>query len=243
MKQKTRVFVIDAGNTSIKTGFFDDNELRETRRFSPADISALFDWVMEADTAQIVLSSVLSEDDTDKFFGGMAALTRITSASKVPFPIAYASPGTLGIDRLCNAAYLHQNMTSEYAVAIDIGTCIKFDIVHCKRGYLGGSIAPGIRLRYQSLNDYTGKLPLLSNKTPTALVGSDTITSIQSGVMNGMAAEIQGMIARYEDEYPDLTFFVTGGDAPGFEFHSKNNIFADENLTLRGLFEIYRHNA
>ena len=119
----------------------------------------------------------------------------------------------------------------------------KTSSTNSNREYLGGSISPGIDLRYKSLNDYTGNLPLLSNKSTTKLVGEDTNMSIQSGVINGINAEINGFMSSYAEQFDDLTFFVTGGDASFFELHSKNDIFANENLTLLGLFEIYRHNA
>ena len=134
-------------------------------------------------------------------------------------------------------------LKTENGLCIDIGTCIKFDLVTKKGHYKGGSISPGIDLRYKSLNDYTGKLPLLSNKSNTGLVGNDTETSIQSGVMNGMNAEIYGLIKMYSKQISDLTFFMTGGDARYFDFDSKNDIFADENLTLIGLYEVYKYNA
>jgi type III pantothenate kinase len=134
-------------------------------------------------------------------------------------------------------------MKTKYAVSIDVGTCIKFDLVSCEEGYLGGSISPGIRLRYQSLNDYTGKLPLLSNKTSVDIVGTDTELSMQSGVINGIKAEINGVMDQYRSQYSSLTFFMTGGDAKYFDIHTKNDIFADENLTLSGLYEIYKYNA
>ncbi len=108
---------------------------------------------------------------------------------------------------------------------------------------MGGTIAPGIDLRYKSLNAFTEKLPLLSNKSALPIVGKDTKTSMQSGVINGMRAEIEGLVSYYESQFQDLTFFMTGGDANFFDIQGKNDIFAVENLTLYGLFEIYKHNA
>ena len=108
---------------------------------------------------------------------------------------------------------------------------------------MGGTISPGIDLRFRSLSEFTGKLPRLSNKSGLNLVGINTETSIRSGVMNGMGAEIQGIVSAYESQFESLTFFVTGGDASYFDIHSKNDIFADENLTLKGLIEIYLYNA
>ncbi|OFZ64393.1 MAG: hypothetical protein A3D92_15875 [Bacteroidetes bacterium RIFCSPHIGHO2_02_FULL_44_7] len=242
MKHGSSVFAIDAGNTSIKVALFVNGQLETVRRFDVAASADLGEWLDAQAHEAIVLSSVLTAEKTEELFGARMPVFQISLASKLPLSVHYSSP-SLGMDRLCNAAYVHAHIQTQHAVSIDIGTCIKFDLVHRENGYLGGSISPGIDLRFRALHTDTGNLPLLSNKTPLALVGNSTETSMRSGVMNGIAAEIQGMIDRYTGEYPDLTFFVTGGNAGIFEFHSKNNIFADENLTLKGLFEIYKHNA
>lgn len=242
MEHGNSVFAIDAGNTSIKVALFVNDRLETVRRFNPESPTGLDEWLNSQAHKALVLSSVLTAEKTQELFGQRAHIFPISLASKLPFFVNYSSP-SLGMDRLCNAAYLHAQVRTLHAVSIDIGTCIKFDLLHREKGYLGGSISPGIDLRYRALHQETGNLPLLSNKNTLALVGDSTETSMRSGVLNGMEAEIQGMIDRYSREYPDLTFFVTGGNAGIFEFHSKNNIFADENLTLKGLFEIYKHNA
>jgi type III pantothenate kinase len=242
MAANDTVYALDAGNTSLKVALIQNAVLSEARRFSYAQLALAKEWLETRAKAPRIFCSVLSEDENEKLYAEIPQLLRIDASHPVRFKLNYTSP-TLGIDRLCNAAYAHSNMRTLHAVVLDIGTCIKFDLVHREQGYMGGSIAPGIRLRYEALHAHTGKLPLLSNKSGTPLVGTSTELSLQSGVMNGMEAEIQGIIDRYSTQYPDLTFFMSGGDAGFFEFHSKNNIFADENLTLKGLFEIYRHNA
>lgn len=242
MGLRNSVFAIDAGNTSIKVALFVDDHLETVRRFNPEFPAGLDEWLNAHHNSGIVLSSVLTAEKTEELFGQRAHLFQVSLSANLAFLVKYESP-SLGIDRLCNAAYLFSRIRTVHAVSIDIGTCVKFDLLHREKGYLGGSISPGIDLRYRALHSETGNLPLLSNKTTLALVGNSTETSMRSGVLNGMEAEIQGMMDRYSREYPDLTFFVTGGNAGIFEFHSKNNIFADENLTLKGLFEIYKHNA
>jgi type III pantothenate kinase len=90
---------------------------------------------------------------------------------------------------------------------------------------------------------FTGKLPLVKEKSKISIIGNSTIESLQSGVMNGIQAEIELFIKKYEANFDDLTFFVTGGDAEYFDFPLKNNIFVDQNLTLQGLYKIYELNA
>ncbi len=245
--QNDAIFIIDAGNSSIKVARFDSiaiesNQPKDVLRFPSDELDELKRFIRN-NKGQYALSSVLSEEQTDEITSAKPDLMLLETDIAVDMDIHYGTTNTLGMDRLCNAMYAYHRTETEYAVALDIGTCIKFDIVHKTRGYIGGSISPGIQLRYKALNDYTGKLPLLSNKTQSELVGKSTNLSIQSGVMNGMGAEINGMMEQYRERFSSLTFFVTGGDAENFDILSKNDIFADKNLTLIGLYEIYQQNA
>jgi type III pantothenate kinase len=150
---------------------------------------------------------------------------------------------TIGIDRLCNVAAAIKNFESENCLVVDIGTCIKFDFISANNIYLGGSISPGIDVRYKSLHEQTSKLPLIASKVNTPIIGDNTKRAIHSGVINGMQYEIQGMILRYEKDFSDLKILITGGDASYFDFPQKSNIFANKNLTLEGIAEIYEINA
>lgn len=243
MTDNNRVLAIDVGNTSIKVGYFLNGILDTVTRFDVSNLNDFYSWLNNYGEIRAVISSVVSLEHTDSIIKAVKNPIIIDVNSDTPFINLYESKETLGIDRICNATYINNAIQSGCAVSIDIGTCIKFDLVNEKNEYLGGSISPGINLRYRSLHEFTGNLPLLSNKSTEKLVGNTTESSIHSGVMNGLKAEIQNLMQQYEDLYPDLTFFVTGGDAKYFELHSKNDIFADENLTIKGLFEIYMHNA
>ncbi|NVK65854.1 MAG: type III pantothenate kinase [Flavobacteriales bacterium] len=241
MQNKT-VFIIDAGNSNVKVAHFDSNELTDLKRFPSDDLTLLKNYLSTL-SGNFALSSVLSGDKTNEILAVNKDILLLKTDTPTDMKVSYGTTNTLGMDRLCNAIYAYKHSKTEYAVVIDVGTCIKFDIVHTTEGYMGGSIAPGIDLRYKALNDYTGNLPLLSNKSTTNLVGTSTHLSIQSGVMNGISAEINGMMDRYRERFSDLTFFMTGGDAQHFDIRTKNDIFADENLTLLGLHEIYQQNA
>jgi len=240
--QNDTVYIIDAGNSSIKVARFNSGELADVERFPSDDLSQIKRFI-EKNKGKYGMSSVLSEVDTNEILSANADIHLLQTDAKVPMNIRYGTTNTLGMDRLCNAVYTYNRIQTDYGLVLDIGTCIKFDFVHKTDGYIGGSISPGIELRYKALNDYTGKLPLLSNKTRSELVGTSTKLSIQSGVMNGMNAEIIGTLDEYRKLFSNLTIFVTGGDAQNFDILTKNDIFADENLTLIGLHEIYQQNA
>lgn len=243
MTNQSTVLVIDAGNTAIKVGVFNNGELSRVQRFESKNKEILKALSEEFDQAPCAVSSVLSENETNLLAAYFKNCLIVTQATPFPIQFAYKTPETLGIDRICNAIAISVINKNANAVSIDIGTCIKFDLVNEKGIYQGGSIAPGIHLRYRSLNDYTANLPLLKETSQTPLIGQSTAESIRSGVLNGIQAEIIQLIERYSDEFSDLTFFMTGGDAQYFDIPRKNNIFVDENLTLKGLYQIYLFNA
>lgn len=242
MSSNKPILVIDAGNTSVKVGKFINNELIEVNRFELNSPEILVEYIEKTIPEKLVISSVLSEKDTDFLMSFFPDTILLDNNVIFPIEIEYETRATLGMDRICNAVFCFKQNQGKVSVCVDIGTCIKFDIIDQNGVYRGGSISPGIDLRYKTLHHFTGKLPLLSNKTLPFIVGNSTSTSIQSGVMNGILAEITGIMAFYRETYPQLTFFVTGGDAHYFELDSKNVIFADENLTLKGLYEIYKYN-
>jgi type III pantothenate kinase len=243
MKVDNHVLVIDAGNTSIKVGSFINGHLKTVEIFNIKTLHFFKKWLCTQTKYDAIISSVLSDEDTQKIIDLLENYFLVTAETKLPIKLDYKTKHTLGVDRICNAVYSAANSKTDYCVTIDIGTCVKFDLTGSNQQYIGGSISPGIQLRYKSLNDYTGKLPLISTKSTASLIGNDTDSCIHSGVMNGLKAEITVMMAEYRAKFPSLTFFMTGGDASHFDFVSKNGIFADENLTLKGLHEIYKHNA
>jgi type III pantothenate kinase len=234
--------VIDAGNTSIKAAVFTDGIISSIYRFDLSNFSEINQIVEFPLIERTAISSVLNEKDTSLIAAACPSPKNITTQLKTNLKSKYESMNTLGMDRWANANAGNHLSNNGKCVTVDIGTCIKFDVV-IDHVYMGGSISPGIDLRYKSLNDYTAALPLLNKKEECPLNGNSTALSIQSGVINGIQAEINDLIRRYEDRFECLTFFVTGGDAQYFDFGGKNNIFVDENLTLKGIYQIFKLNA
>jgi type III pantothenate kinase len=243
MNTKNQVIVLDAGNTAVKIGVFKNDEIEHVFRVSFEEFHQFIQKNENFRTLPAIISSVLTAEKTDILKKYFDKIHELTPKSVLPIELNYLTPETLGKDRICNAVAINQINKQNNSVSIDIGTCLKFDFVSDKGIYQGGSISPGINLRYKALNDFTDNLPLLKDHTKTALIGKNTNLSIHSGVINGIEAEINNLMHRYMEEYEGLTFFMTGGDAKYFDFHRKNNIFVDENLTLKGLFYIYLLNA
>ena len=234
-----RIQVLDAGNTRMKLAVFENDTLSEMHFFE--DQQKLFNFLNKNE--KIVVSSVVKADFLAELNKTTTKTIQIHSQLTLPFVLKYKTPDSLGIDRLCNAAAMKAHQAKGACLSIDIGTCIKFDFLTADNEYLGGSISPGLRMRYQALHSFTANLPLLMPSDSINLIGDSTTNAIQTGVQLGMQEEINGMIQRYQLKYDDLTIFITGGDAHYFDFEQKNNIFADENLTLKGIFELYKLNA
>jgi type III pantothenate kinase len=158
-----------------------------------------------------------------------------------PFKNKYATPKTLGVDRMILATGATLFYPNQNRLIIDAGTCITYDFVDDKDNYLGGAISPGLRLRYESLHQFTSKLPLLTFEEPEELIGSSTTQSIHSGVVNGLICEIDGFIDRYKQQYENFTIILTGGDTVFLAKRLKNTIFANSNFLLESLNQFFQY--
>lgn len=237
--------IIDAGNTSVKLAVFDKENLlfdvnTESEKFIE-EVREVFNFY--PDIAWAIVSAVGNLDQKD-----IAALSIfcqvhvLDHTSKIPFKNSYATPQTLGVDRiaLATAAFYH-NPTANTLV-VDAGTCVTYDMVNDYGEYLGGGISPGLHMRYEALHNQTSKLPLLELDDPLDLIGNSTKSSIHSGVVNGILAEIDGVIERYSSRFEDLTVILTGGDAQFLSKRLKNTIFADSKFLLAGLNYLLEYN-
>jgi type III pantothenate kinase len=161
----------------------------------------------------------------------------------LPIKILYATPQTLGVDRIAGSCGALQLFPGKNTLVIDAGTCITYDFTDSSKQYYGGSISPGLKMRFQAVHTFTARLPLVSPAENPELIGNSTETSIQSGIVNGTVAEIDGIIDRYRQKYPDLQVILCGGDGPFFENKLKASIFASPDLVLIGLNSVLIHNV
>ncbi|MCO5260981.1 MAG: type III pantothenate kinase [Crocinitomicaceae bacterium] len=238
-----QIIVIDAGNTFVKIGVFTNGKLEGVECVSFDNFVGDEKLLSTYNYSNGIFSSVLSIEQNQLIRERFPKFIHFNNQLQLPIQLNYHTPETLGNDRLCNAIATWKLNQNNDSLSVDIGTCIKFDFVDATGVYQGGSISPGIRLRYQSMNDYTANLPLLNEMGQINLIGKSTKDSMHSGVINGINAEILRLIQEYEEKYNSLTIFVTGGDAKYFDIATKNNIFANENLTLYGLYETFLLNA
>jgi len=167
----------------------------------------------------------------------------LDTSTLLPITLNYKTLETLGKDRIALAVAAAQLYPHKNVLIIDAGTCITYDFIDKHKEYQGGSISPGIQMRFKALNTFTDKLPLINPTDNVELLGKSTSESISSGVMNGVYSEIDGIIDKYKINFPDIEVILTGGDIIYFDKKLKNNIFANSNLVLKGLNMILDYNA
>lgn len=234
MKPSSFSLVVDAGNTRIKCALYKGVEMQELQSFSKTELAGLKNYLQQYQHVPAIIASVLSEKETLWLKQLHSNAIFFNSQLPLPLKMGYETPETLGADRLCNAIAAYDRFQSA-VLAIDLGTCIKYDFTDGSGTYQGGAISPGLAMRFKALHTFTGKLPLIDEVKEAELTGKNTADAMRSGVLNGMQAEIEGFIHRYRNVFASLPVIITGGDAQYFDFGQINGIFADENLTLRGL--------
>jgi len=236
--------IIDVGNTKVKAAVFEGDTIVSIAVFEHEMIlSEIKKIVKKQPISNAILSNVaLIATDTLKKLQAIVAFSTVSSETKVPFVNLYKTPTTLGVDRIALVAGAVCEFSAKNVLVIDAGTCITYDFVSAKRDYIGGAIAPGIQMRFHSLHHYTANLPLFEKKEVDNFIGHTTKESMNSGVVNGVLQEIEGVIDQYKMKYMDLTVVLTGGDTKFLSKQLKSSIFAKQNLLLIGLNKILIHN-
>ena len=228
---------IDFGNTRIKTGLFEGEELIQKEVFS--SLSEVVDYSSTIHFQHCIISNVSYPiKEVQEVFPNAL---QVSAKLKMPFENDYSTPHTLGVDRLALVAGAMTLASLDDLLAIDLGTCITYDFLQGGR-YQGGAISPGVNLRSKALHNFTHKLPLVETIQEGNLVGDSTIDSILSGLINGVAFEVEGFIVKYQEKYPNLKVFLSGGDAEFFESKINQSIFVEPNLALLGLNKILLEN-
>lgn len=234
--------VIDFGNTNIKCGVFDADTLVKQLSFASLDEARAF--IVQDIYYQIGVCSVnQSREDIIEAIPELSNALFLTHQTPTPLTLDYDTPQTLGMDRLAAAIGGNALFPSTPLMVIDVGTCITYDFVSAKGIYEGGLISPGIELRYKSMNDYTKNLPLLEEREISRLIGKSTEQSMVSGVINGIAGEMQSHISQFMLNNADLKVIMTGGAAKIFESKIKSDIFVALEIVLVGMNRVLEYNV
>jgi type III pantothenate kinase len=238
--------IIDQGNTLCKIACIEPSgNISFSSVFEKLTPEIVKDLIQTHQPEYGILANVKKVDAPVLELLDASLKTFVVLGPDTPLPIrnGYATPETLGFDRLAAAVGAWSIQPGKPLLVIDLGTAVTYDFVSQDGVYTGGNIAPGLRTRLKSLNDHTSTLPLVEPLTEFDLLGISTETAIRSGVMQGLLFEINGYIDALKLQYPSLFAFLTGGDLIYFDGKLKNGIFVDANLVLTGLNRILRHNV
>ena len=238
---------IDQGNSSTKLSIFDNEKIVAAERHDKLTVAALDDLTTRFHVASAIFSSVIGNDDD---------ITKLLESKKIrycvvdenlplPIKIDYATPHTLGHDRIAVAAGASACNPGKNMLVVDSGTAITYDVISADNHFRGGNIAPGINTRFEALSHYCAQLPLITADGEVPLTGYDTPTAIRAGVILGVVAEVTYMAKKLSAIYGnDLIVMLTGGDSNiiAGRLAISNKVEINNNLVTLGLNRILQYN-
>lgn len=238
------LLAVDVGNTKIKAAVFEGATLLEKLVFEKEEALQGVKNILKKyplATQSIMASVGKEQNELFLYLQQHTFFTPVNHDLAFPFVNKYATPATLGIDRMVLSAGAVLQYPAVSRLVIDAGTCVTYDFTDAQNNYLGGAISPGLQLRYNAMHNFTAKLPLLYPEMPQSYIGNTTNIAMHSGVVNGFLHEVEGFVSQYREQYQDVKVILTGGDAEFLAKRLKNTIFANSNFLLESLNFLYQY--
>jgi type III pantothenate kinase len=253
------IFVFDVGNTNTVLGVFENDELKhhwriETNRNKTEDeygmmIKALLahENITFLDIKGVIISSVVPpimetfERMCKKYF--KQKLLVVGPGIKTGLNIKYENPREVGADRIVNAVAGIQEYGSPLII-VDFGTATTYCYIDEAKNYMGGAIAPGIGISTEALYTRASKLPRIEIARPTDIIGKNTVSAMQAGILFGYVGQVDGIVARMKKQANvEPKVIATGGLASLIAKESEVIDIVDPFLTLKGLYLLYVRNV
>ena len=223
----------------MKVAYFQKAKLIEVNILENDDLATVDLLIKKFDPQKSILSSVIDHNpEIENLLAAKTQFHKLNHLSILPFSTTVGKPETIGADRLALSAAAVYFFPNRNNLVIGMGSCVTYNFINKDNEFLGGGISPGMEMRMKALNQYTAKLPIVKPDGNLPLIGYDTATNILSGVVMGMAIEIDGFIDAYKQRYSNFNVHLTGGDIVHLAPHLKNQIFADPELIFKGLYAI-----
>lgn len=236
--------ILDFGNSYQKAAVVADGKIVDLLSESCIDVKMIQATGKQYKIKNAILSSVVHHNkNIDVYLSDNYNFICLSPETPIPLRIIYKMSQTLGSDRLACAVAAHHFFKENDVLILQLGTCITADFVTKDGVYKGGSISPGLDMRFASLHHFSAKLPLIEYKEIDYITGSSTQESILSGVINGVVAECNYLIEQYKEKYPLLKIILTGGNLKKIENTIKSEIIAFPNLVISGLDLILNYNV
>lgn len=240
-----RNLVIDQGNTKAKFSIFIDDKMEQMVSKDSLTCDDILDILTNQAVENIIYSSVagyLTDNDKDRL-SQKARFIEMSHQLLMPIKNAYATPQTLGLDRLAAVVGAHTLYPQNACLVVDAGTCMTLEVLNAEGVYIGGNISPGVHMRLKAMHEFTARLPLVDVGEWNENWGISTQTALQNGGLLGACLEIEGLEKRLRQQWPQLKCLITGGDAEQLATRLNCKIFVHTNLVLVGLNKILTYNV
>lgn len=236
---------IDIGNSFLKIGVFDNEKKLFVESYRDFDAKSLEYLLKEYKIIKAICSSVRKEDESIENMLGEAGISlhKLSHTSRLPFRSLYETPRTLGTDRIAALAFGYNKYPGRNVLLIDAGTAVTYDLLNESGVFEGGNISPGIGIRYRALNEFTGRLPLVSPDNKYDILGRNTENAIRSGVQQGLVFEINEYIRNLKKTHRNLEILMTGGDARYLSEKVEHKVSYEKDMIIEGLNYILIYNA
>jgi type III pantothenate kinase len=229
----------DFGNTRRKAAVFNNAGIDTVIVLNDDSTATIQSLIDTYHPDRSILSSVIEHNAAiEELLAANTKFHKLNHLTKLSFTTPVGKPETIGADRLALAAAAVHFYPNKNNLVIALGSAVTYNFINKYHEFLGGGISPGMEMRLKSLNHYTAKLPLINANSNVPLLGYDTNTNILSGVVLGLAKEIDGFVEAYGEKYGNFNVLLTGGDLVHLASHLKNKIFADPDLIFKGLYAI-----
>ena len=239
--QKTLCF--DFGNTRLKAGVFENDDFKEEIVLPNDEIFTIERLLAVHQPQKTILASVINHNPAiESLLAAKTKFHKLSHLTKANFTTPVGKPESIGADRLALSAAAVYYFPGKNNLVIGMGTCITYNFINQYHQFIGGSISPGMEMRFKAMQVFTAKLPLVQAEWNFPLLGYDTQTNLQSGVIAGISFEMAGFIESYANKYDNFNVVLTGGDTPYFARQLKNRIFADSNFLFKGLYALSETN-